>query len=404
MTPDAFSASLERSAAKHPPSKARRIAALLPQIEAAMAQGSPRAHIVTALLDVGIEVTPHQLSNVIARLRRQREDAPGLPEARPALGAGIPESGATVLPAAQDRQRSHARACTFSCTGRQSGIEIRCARPSPPGRGHAQHARHESTRQVGAETPQPRKVMKVCVLNFSGNVGKSTIAAHLLQPRLNAQVFSVESLNVDASSDGVEVARLRGKHYNDLLQRLMKLDDAIVDVGSSNVEDFLKMMQHYADSQEEFDLFVVPVVKDGKQQADTVNTIRALRAIGVPAAKILVLINKVETDDDLRTDFAGVFGFCASGEATIPEGGVIFANELFAMLKTQQLSIGALNDDATDYRQRLRVAANEDEQDAAIQMIAMKRLAKTCNKNLDTAFAALFPQTLQASLALSVAA
>jgi hypothetical protein len=124
--------------------------------------------------------------------------------------------------------------------------------------------------------------MKICVLNFSGNVGKSTIAAHLLQPRMNAQVFSVESLNVDASSDGVEVARLRGKHYNDLLQRLMKLDDAIVDVGSSNVEDFLKMMQHYADSQEEFDLFVVPVVKDGKQQADTVNTIRALRAIGVP--------------------------------------------------------------------------------------------------------------------------
>ena len=78
MTPDAFSASLERSAAKHPPSKARRIAALLPQIEAAMAQGSPRAHIVTALLDVGIEVTPHQLSNVIARLRRQREEVPSL--------------------------------------------------------------------------------------------------------------------------------------------------------------------------------------------------------------------------------------------------------------------------------------------------------------------------------------
>ncbi len=70
---------------------------------------------------------------------------------------------------------------------------------------------------------------------------------------------------------------------------------------------------------------------------------------------------------------------------------------------------GALNDDATDYRQRLRVAANEDEQDAAIQMIAMKRLAKTCNKKLDTAFAALFPlglpiQLQEASLPLSVAA
>ena len=78
MTPDAITASLERSASKHPPSKARRIAALLPQIEAAMARGSPRALIVTALLDVGIEVTAHPLPTVIARLRRQRKDGPGL--------------------------------------------------------------------------------------------------------------------------------------------------------------------------------------------------------------------------------------------------------------------------------------------------------------------------------------
>ena len=99
MTPDVFTASLERSAAKHPPSRARRIAALLPQIEAALAQGSPRAHIVTALLDVGIEVTAHQLSNVIARLRRQREDAPGLPEARPAQSSNAgPKVGAASTP------------------------------------------------------------------------------------------------------------------------------------------------------------------------------------------------------------------------------------------------------------------------------------------------------------------
>ena len=52
-----------------------------------MARGSPRAHIVTALLDVGIAVTPHQLSNVIARLRRRREDGPGLPAARPPQGS-----------------------------------------------------------------------------------------------------------------------------------------------------------------------------------------------------------------------------------------------------------------------------------------------------------------------------
>lgn len=232
--------------------------------------------------------------------------------------------------------------------------------------------------------------MKVCVLNFSGNVGKSTVAAHLLQPRIKAQVFSVESLNQEAQSDGVEVARVRGRHFADLQQRLMKLDAAIVDVGSSNIEEFLKLMQHYADSQEDFDWFVVPVVKEAKQQADTVNTIRALRAIGVPAQKIRVLINKVETDDDVRTDFAAVYGFCQTGEGTLPEGAVIYANELFSGLKAMQMTIGDLNADSTDYRQQLRKATTEDEQDAAINMIAMRRLAKTCNANLDAAYAALF--------------
>jgi hypothetical protein len=97
-------ASLERSKDKHPPSKARRIAPLLPQIEVAMAQGSPRAHIVTALLDVGITVTPHELTKFIASLRRQRAGAAGASEARPALnanaGAGVgTDSSAGASPA-----------------------------------------------------------------------------------------------------------------------------------------------------------------------------------------------------------------------------------------------------------------------------------------------------------------
>ena len=66
-----FAASLQKAAAQHPPSKCRRIAALLPEIEAAFAQGSTRAHVVSALMGVGIEVSPHQLTNVIARLRKQ---------------------------------------------------------------------------------------------------------------------------------------------------------------------------------------------------------------------------------------------------------------------------------------------------------------------------------------------
>ena len=40
--------------------------------------------------------------------------------------------------------------------------------------------------------------MKVAVINFSGNVGKSTIAKHLLASRMpNAMSYSVETINAD---------------------------------------------------------------------------------------------------------------------------------------------------------------------------------------------------------------
>ena len=40
--------------------------------------------------------------------------------------------------------------------------------------------------------------MKVAVINFSGNVGKTTIARHLLVPRMaGAELIAVESINAD---------------------------------------------------------------------------------------------------------------------------------------------------------------------------------------------------------------
>jgi hypothetical protein len=102
MTVKPFTVSLEQSASQYPPSLARRIASLLPEIEAARAQGSPRAHIVTALRGVGIDITPHQLSNLIARLRR-RQVRGVLPEASQAPNS-IDGSKAAVISSAVSSQ------------------------------------------------------------------------------------------------------------------------------------------------------------------------------------------------------------------------------------------------------------------------------------------------------------
>lgn len=235
--------------------------------------------------------------------------------------------------------------------------------------------------------------MKVAVINFSGNVGKTTVAGHLLKPRMSdAQIFSVESLNVDASADGLEVEKMRGKKFGDLQEQLMMLDSAIIDVGASNVEEFLKMMQQYAGSHEEFDCFIVPVVKEKKQQADTVNTIRALSKIGIPKGKIRLLFNMVEVDESVEDEFAALFGLAQAEKSfTLNPSAVIYSNEVFEKIKTVGKSLGEVTNDPTDYRAKLREAKDDDEKEFCVRMVAIKRLAVTANQNLDAVFKAVLP-------------
>lgn len=44
--------------------------------------------------------------------------------------------------------------------------------------------------------------MKIIVINFSGNVGKSIVAQHLLKPRMeDSTIIAVESINSDGTQD-----------------------------------------------------------------------------------------------------------------------------------------------------------------------------------------------------------
>ena len=74
---------------------------------------------------------------------------------------------------------------------------------------------------------------KIAVINFSGNVGKSSIAHYLLAPRLDCSVVAIESIN---ATEKTEIT-LRGKESGELQNELLMNDDIVVDVGASNVED-----------------------------------------------------------------------------------------------------------------------------------------------------------------------
>ncbi len=234
--------------------------------------------------------------------------------------------------------------------------------------------------------------MIVAVLNYSGNVGKSTIAGQLLKPRMDdAPIFSIESINQGAEANGLDVETLKGKKFGQLVDELMTRDNAIVDVGASNVEDFLKYMQQQAGSHEEFDCFVLPVVKEKKAQVDTVNTIRALHDVGIDKKRIRLVFNKLESDESVDEEFPSLVGMAEKDQSfTVNPEAVIHLNEVFERLKSVGKSLADISADPTDYRAKLRDATDDDEKAYCLNRVALKRLAVTANKNLDAVFKALF--------------
>ena len=237
--------------------------------------------------------------------------------------------------------------------------------------------------------------MKLCVINFSGNVGKTTIAAHLLKPRMNdAQVFSVESLNSGIENDGVEDAEIiKGKRFGDLANEILVADDAIVDVGASNVEDFLILMNQYSGSHEDYDFYIIPTVGQKKQLTDTISTIKTLSEMGIPLEKIRIVFNRVEPDevDDLDA-FASLIGFHSTNPIfTFNEKAVVLINDIYDGLKKVNKTLGDLVADKTDFKAIIRdKKTNPKDKDHALNMLALQRLSLGANKNLDAAYQALF--------------
>ncbi|ATS78475.1 hypothetical protein LN565_14940 [Xanthomonas euvesicatoria pv. euvesicatoria] len=229
--------------------------------------------------------------------------------------------------------------------------------------------------------------MKIAVINFSGNTGKSTVSKHLLYPRLkDAEYIAVESINADEG----EGDSVRGKQFGALQEQLLVIDSAVIDVGSSNVEDFVKLMRQYRGSHEDMDLFVIPAVKEAKQIKDTIATIQALAAMGVPAKKIRVVFNKLEADDTVEDAFYPLIAFHQDTKSfTLRPAAAIQYSELFQRLRALNVTIGELVSDTTDYKALLREAKTPEDKQAIAAKISAKRLAASAQENLDSVFAVL---------------
>lgn len=226
--------------------------------------------------------------------------------------------------------------------------------------------------------------MKIAVLNFSGNVGKSTLARHLLSPRMpNAGLVAVETINADSASDN----RIRGADFGKLQRDLQLENDAIVDVGASNVEQFMALMRQYHESHEDFDLYLVPTVPVPKQQRDTTECIVELAELGVPAHKIFVVFNLVEPGLDVEATFEPIFNFVDAMHLCMADPqAVIYKNDVFGLIRNSGDSLSDVVNDTTDFKSAIKSATDPAEKLALAERLSVRRLAIGVNQNLDAVF------------------
>ena len=229
--------------------------------------------------------------------------------------------------------------------------------------------------------------MKLAVINFSGNVGKSTITRHLLAPRLpGARVIAVESINAD---EGQEQS-LRGFQFGELQEYLQAVDDVVVDIGASNVEELMRLMHRYRESHDEFDCFIVPTVPPPKQQQDTIATLADLHAVGVPPDRIQIIFNMVDDREPLERVFHILLAFLEQQPiASANSDCRIGINEVYARVRGTGTDLAEIARDETDYKRLIARAGDRQEKMSLGQKLATRRLARGVVPELDACFAAL---------------
>lgn len=244
--------------------------------------------------------------------------------------------------------------------------------------------------------------MKICVLNLSGNVGKSTLAVHLLAAFApDSRIISVESVNATAADDveGLDIEGLSASRFKEIFREIMINDELIVDVGASNVAVFMTEMTRFKSAVGEFDLVLVPTVPADKQQRDTIATIDWLHKLGIDGNRVRVVFNQYPTEalEPVELVYSQVVGYGAiegKGKAVYEPHAVVARNEAYEFAKLSRKTVRELAGKDTDWKNARKEAKRIGDVEALERAMAGQMthdLAVTAQENLMQVHATLFP-------------
>lgn len=243
---------------------------------------------------------------------------------------------------------------------------------------------------------QPRKKIlatKVLVACQIGTTGKSTVAANMLYPRLGGRLYSIDSVNQDATQYAADVEVVFADDLYEVRQEMMvATEPVIVDLGSSDFSVFVEQMtgQSIASS---FDYVVIVTDTSRRGQEEAITTFQTLRKLGMPAERFRVVLNKARRTRDVRLQYAVLFTYQrAHPEFPVNENCYLPQIDVFqALHETGQNYAQALND-KTDYESKIQEALLADNKHEAIRLGRKnfaKILAASAEEYFERAFAEL---------------
>lgn len=239
--------------------------------------------------------------------------------------------------------------------------------------------------------------MKLAILAFTGKVGKSTLCNTFAYPRMqDATIIRMETINDSGLSGAKKEIIIKGRDLGKLEMELAKTNDAIVDVGASNVEALMLALNAQFESHYVVDYFVVPVKADAKAQiemGETMKTLHALSTLGVEPERIKVLFNRLPVDADVEEECKALLAMHKKMPIfTLNTSCIIHESEAFAALTSAKKSYLEMLSDPISYRQELNKIPleNEKERTDMVKLIRAQGTVKMLDREMQASWSALF--------------
>lgn len=239
--------------------------------------------------------------------------------------------------------------------------------------------------------------MKLAFLALTGKVGKSTLSNTFAYPQMpDATIIRVETINDSGLAGASKEITLKGRELGKLEAILATTNDAIVDVGASNVEAFILALNSQFESHLAFDYFVVPVKADAKAQVEmgeTMKTLQALNAMGIEAARIKVLFNRLPVDSDVEEECKTLIAMHKKFPIfTLNLNAVIHESEAFSALASAKKTYLEMLADPLNYRQEMNKIPleREKERTSMVLLIRAQGTVKMLDREMKAAWHALF--------------